>query len=142
MKKYFIVGGLVAFVIIFNAGYVFHEMIMGKFFHDTIGPIQRESYIVPVIALAFVLYTLFQTYFFPIYYAYCRDQYKWSISKTAIVFGAIIGFFWDGLQGGMIEVATFKMPAIVFWVDSGYHTAEGIAMALILSFFYKKYAAA
>jgi len=140
MKKYFIVGGLVAFAVIFNVGYVFHEIVMGRFFHDTIGPIQRESYIVPVIALAFVLYTLFQAYFFPIYYAYCREKYKWSISKTAIVFGAIIGFFWDGLQGGMIEVATFKMPAVVFWVDSGYHTVEGIVMALILSFFYKKYA--
>jgi len=47
--------------------------------------------------------------------------------------------FWDGLQGGMIEVATFKMPAIVFWDDSGYHAFEGILTALILSFFYKKY---
>jgi len=49
------------------------------------------------------------------------------------------GFFWDGLQGGMIEVATFKMPIIVFWVDSGYHTAEGIITALLLALFYKKF---
>jgi len=40
----------------------------------------------------------------------------------------------------MIEVATFKMPAIVFWYDTGYHTLEGILTALLLSFFYKKYA--
>jgi hypothetical protein len=39
----------------------------------------------------------------------------------------------------MIEVATFKMPAIVFWVDSGYHTTEGILTAIILSFFYRKF---
>ncbi len=37
----------------------------------------------------------------------------------------------------MIEVATFKMPASVFWVDSSYHTGEGALMALIISFFYK-----
>lgn len=114
---------------------------MGDFFRRTIGPIQREPYIIPLIALAFILYTIFQVYFFPIYYGYAREKYKWPLFKTAIIFGAIIGFFWDGLQGGMIEVATFKMPAIVFWVDSGYHTLEGIIMALILSFFYRKYVA-
>jgi len=139
MKKYFIIGSIVAFAVIFNAGYVFHELIMGNFFKETIGPIQRESYIIPLIALAFILYTIFQAYFFPIYYAYAHEKYKWSLTKTAVIFGAIIGFFWDGLQGGMIEVATFKMPAIVFWIDSGYHTLEGIMMSLILSFFYKKY---
>jgi hypothetical protein len=139
MKKYFIIGTLVAFIIIFNLGYVFHEIIMRAFFRETIGPIQRESYIVPLIALAFILYTLFQAYFFPIYYAYAWDRYGWSLLKTAIIFGAMIGFLWDGLQGGMIEVATFKMPAIVFWVDSGYHTLEGVLMALILAYFYRKY---
>jgi hypothetical protein len=139
MKKYFIIGSVVSFVVIFNAGYVFHELIMGDFFRRTIGPIQREPYIIPLIALAFILYTLFQAYFFPVYYAHTREKYGWSLPKTAIIFGAIVGFFWDGLQGGMIEVATFKMPAIVFWVDSGYHTLEGVCMALILSFFYKKY---
>ena len=139
MKKYFVMGSLVAFLVIFNLGYVFHELIMGTFFKETIGPIQRKNYIIPVIALAFILYSLFQAYFFPIYYAWTREKYKWSLIKTAVIFGAMIGFLWDGLQGGMIEVATFKMPAIVFWVDSGYHTLEGILMALILSYFYKKY---
>jgi hypothetical protein len=33
------------------------------------------------------------------------------------------------------------MPAIVFWYDSGYHTIEGIITALLLSFFYRKFAA-
>jgi len=138
MKKYFIIGGIVAFVIIFNLGYVFHEIIMGNFFKETIGQLQRDTYNIPLIAIAFILYTIFQAYFFPIYYAYAKEKYKWSLIKTAIIFGAIIGFLWDGLQGGLIEVATFKMPLIVFWVDSGYHTLEGIAMAIILSLFYKK----
>ena len=139
MKKYYIVGGVTAFVVIFNLGYLFHEIIAGNFFKQTIGPIQRETYIIPLIAAAFILYTLFQLYFLPIYYVYAKSTYGWSLTKTAVVFGAIIGFFWDGLQGGMIEVATFRMPAIVFWVDSGYHTVEGIFMALILSYFYKRY---
>ena len=139
MKKYYLIGGLTAFVVIFNLGFVFHEIIAGSFFKETIGPIQRESYIIPLIALAFVLYTIFQLYFLPIYYAYTKSNYGWSLTKTAVVFGAIIGFFWDGLQGGMIEVATFKMPAVVFWVDSGYHTVEGVLMAAILAWFYKRY---
>ena len=138
MKKYYLVGSLVTFVVIFNLGYVFHEIIMGSFFKEQIGSIQRETYIIPLIAVAFVLYIAFQSYFLPVYYEYASKNYNWSLTKTAVVFGAIIGFLWDGLQGGMIEVATFKMPAIVFWYDSGYHTLEGILAALILSFFYKR----
>jgi len=137
MKKYFLIGGLVTFVVIFNLGYVFHEIIMGDFFKEHIGVLQRETYIIPLIALAFVLYTAFQAYFLPIYFQYTSQKYNWGLTKTAIIFGAITGFFWDGLQGGMIEVAAYKMPMIVFWYDSGYHTFEGVLTALILSFFYK-----
>lgn len=139
MKKYFIIGGLAGFIVIFNLGYVFHEILMGDFFKRNIGPIQRDPYIIPLIALAFILYTMFQAYFLPIYYGFARNRYGWSLTRTAIIFGALIGFFWDGLQGGMIEIATFKMPPVVFFVDSGYHTLEGILMALILAFFYRKY---
>jgi hypothetical protein len=139
MKKYVILGGLVTFIIIFNLGYVFHEIVAGSFFKEQIGPIQRESYIIPLIALAFVLYVLFQVYFLPIYFVYASKNYHWGLTKTAVVFGAITGFLWDGLQGGMIEVATFKMPMIVFWVDSGYHTLEGVLTALILAFFYERF---
>ncbi len=140
MKKYFLIGGIVTFVVIFNAGYVFHEIIAGEFFKEHISNLQRENYIIPFIAVAFVLYTIFQAYFLPIYYSYTKDKYHWGLTKTAIIFGAIIGFFWDGLQGGIIEVATFKMPFIVFVVDSGYHTLDGIVTALLLSVFYKKFA--
>jgi len=38
MKKYYLVGGLVTFIIIFNLGYVFHEIIMGDFFKEQILP--------------------------------------------------------------------------------------------------------
>jgi hypothetical protein len=89
--------------------------------------------------LAFVLYTAFQAYFLPVYFEYTSRKYYWGLTKTAIIFGAIVGFFWDGLQGGMIEVATFKMPAIVFWYDSTYHTLEGIITALLLALFYRKF---
>jgi hypothetical protein len=139
MKKYYLIGGSVTFIVIFNLGYVFHEIIMGNFFKKYIGAIQRDSYIIPLIAIAFILYVAFQAYFLPVYYDYASKQYKWSLNKTAVIFGAIVGFFWDGLQGGIIEVATFKMPMIVFWYDSGYHTLEGIFTALILAFFYRKF---
>jgi hypothetical protein len=139
MRKYYLLGGIVSFVIIFNLGYVFHELIMANFFRQNIGDIQRSSYIIPLIAIAFVLYISFQAYFLPIYFEYTANYYGWGLTKTAIVFGAIIGFFWDGLQGGMIEVATFKMPVIVFWYDSAYHTVEGVITALLLAFFYRKF---
>ena len=139
MKKYFLIGGLVTFIIIFNLGYVFHEIIMGDFFKENIGAIQRQPYIIPLIALSFILYVIFQAYFLPVYFEYTLKKYNWGLTKTAFIFGAITGFFWDGLQGGMIEVATFKLPMIVFWVDSGYHTIEGILTALLLAFFYNKF---
>jgi len=140
MKRYFLIGGPVTFAVIFNLGYVFHEIILGDFFKLHIGAIQRESYIIPLIALAFVLYTAFQAYFLPVYFEYTSRNYNWGLFKTAIIFGAVTGFFWDGLQGGMIEVATFKMPAIVFWYDSTYHTVEGILTTSLLATFYKRFA--
>jgi hypothetical protein len=138
MKKYYLLGGFVTFVVIFNLGYVFHEIIMGDFFKEHIGAIQREVYNIPLIAIAFILYIAFQAYFLPIYFEYSSKKYHWGLTKTAIIFGALVGFFWDGLQGGIIEVATLKMPMIVFWYDSGYHTLEGVLTALLLAFFYKK----
>jgi hypothetical protein len=51
MKRYFLIGGLVTFAVIFNLGYVFHEIIIGNFFREHIGSIQRETYIIPLIAL-------------------------------------------------------------------------------------------
>jgi cell shape-determining protein MreD len=38
-----------------------------------------------------------------------------------------MGFVWDALQGGIIEVATFKMPFVVFLVDSGFRGAPSAA---------------
>ena len=136
MKKYYWIGVTITFFIIFNLGYVFHDILAGNFFKEHIGDIQREEYIIPYIAICFLLYTIFQAYFLPIYYEYTTKKYGWNLTKTAIIFGAIIGFFWDGLQGGLIEVATFKMPLIVFIIDSSYHTIEGILTAFILSKFY------
>ena len=139
MKRYFLIGGLVTFVVIFNLGYVFHEILMGSFFRKHIGAIQRETYIIPLIALAFILYIAFQAYFLPVYFEYTSEKYNWGLTRTAIIFGTLTGSLWDGLQGGLIEVATFKMPMIVFWYDSAYHTFEGVITALLLAFFYKKF---
>ncbi len=29
MKKYYFIGGSITFILIFNSGYVFHELLMG-----------------------------------------------------------------------------------------------------------------
>src|SRR5260221_99542 len=139
MKKYFLIGGPVTFAVIFNLGYVFHEIIMGDFFKRHIGAIQRESYIIPLIALAFTLYTAFQAYFLPVYFEYTSRNYNWGLSKTAIIFGAVTGFFWDGLQGGVVRVGNFEMLANVLWYNPTYHTAEGILTASLLATFYKRF---
>jgi len=62
----------------FQLGYVFHDIIMAGFFKAQIGPIQRETYIIPLIALAFVLYIIFQAYLLPIYFEYTSRKYHWG----------------------------------------------------------------
>ena len=60
--------------------------------------------------------------------------------STAIRFGILMGFVWDALQGGIIEVATFKMPFMVFVVDSGYHVfVEGTLAGVILAVVAKRW---
>lgn len=100
---------------------------------------EREKYIIPLIALAFLLYSSIQAYFLHIFYSFASVEYGWGLTQTALIFGLLTGFFWEGLQGGIIEVATFKMPGKVFWVDSSYHVFEGALTMLILAFFYAKF---
>lgn len=139
MLKYFLIGVPATFLVIFNLAYVFHEFIAKKFFVKTIGPIEREKAIVPLLAFAFVIYCSIQAYLLHIFYFFAHINYGWGLTQTALVFGLLMGFFWEGLQGGIIEVATFKMPGKVFWVDSSYHFLEGGLTALVLSFFYAKF---
>ena len=136
MFNYFLVGVPVTFLIIFSIGYVFHEILAKKFFARTIGQIERDKYIVPLIAIAFIFYCLIQAYLLHIFYFFAQANYGWGLTRTALTFGLLMGFFWEALQGGIIEVATFKMPGKVFWVDSTYHVIEGALTLLILSFFY------
>jgi len=83
-------------------------------------------------------YIAFQAYFLPIYFQYTSGNIIGDWLKPQLYLEPLSDFLgWPA--GGMIEVATFKMPAIVFWYDSGYHTVEGIVTALLLAFFYKKF---
>jgi hypothetical protein len=92
---------------------------------------------IPLIAVSFAVYSIIQAFLFPIFQQYASVNYKWKPAKTGLIFGGLMGFFWDSLQGGLIEVATFHMPVEVFIVDSSYHTLEGCLSGLIISMVYK-----
>jgi len=139
MKKYYLIGTTVTFLIIFNLGYVFHDLLMGDWLHEKETEIIRTEYIIPAIAIAFLFYSIIQAFLLPIFHFYTHTKYGWNIYKTALVFGSLIGFLWDALQGGIIEYATFNMPLEVVAVDSSFHLLEGAYTALILAYFYKKY---
>lgn len=139
MKKYYLIGVSCTFLLIFNLGYVFHDVLMGSWLHEKEAAISREHYIIPAIAIAFLLYTMIQAYLLPVFYFYAKAKHQWSIYKTAAAYGALVGFLWDALQGGIIEFATFKMPIEVVFVDSSFHMLEGVYTALILAFFYNKF---
>jgi hypothetical protein len=139
MKKYYFIGIPITFFIVFNLGYVFHDLLLGSWLHEKEEAISRKEYIIPAIALAFFLYSIIQAILLPIFHFYTSTKYGWSIYKTALSFGLLIGFLWDALQGGIIEYATFLMPIEVVLVDSSFHTLEGAYTALILAFFYNKF---
>lgn len=139
MKKYYFVGVTVTFLVVFNLGYVFHDLLMGEWLHEKEALISRTHYIIPAIAVAFIFYTIIQSLLLPIFYFYTQEKHGWGIYKTALVFGGLIGFLWDALQGGIIEYATFNMPLEVVFVDSGFHVVEGMYTAMILAFFHDKY---
>jgi hypothetical protein len=131
-----IVAWLVAFLVIFNLGYVFHEIVVHDFMAQRIGDITRSSYIIPLIAVAFALYVAILIYLYPIFLAYYGD--RWHPVAIGAWMGALMGFLWDALQGGLIEVATFKMPFSVFVVDSSYHTVEGVLAGTLIALVFTK----
>jgi len=132
------VAWFVAFFVIFNLGYVFHEIVAHDFFQREIGQITRPAYIIPFIALSFAIYVAILVYLYPIFLEHYRD--RWSPVAIGAWMGGLMGFLWDALQGGLIEVATFKMPFVVFVVDSGYHTAEGVLAGVLIAAVFNKLA--
>lgn len=138
MKKFLIIGLVVSFVLFFNIGYLFHDLIFGAWFHQKIGHIAREEYIIPLIALGYFLYCLIQTFLFPIFYEYSSRHWDYSPAKSGLLFGLLLGFTWDALEGGLIEYATLSIPFESFLLDSSYHTIEGGAIGLLLSVIYRK----
>jgi hypothetical protein len=131
-----IAAWLLAFVVIFNLGYVFHEIVVHDFLVARIGSITRSSYIIPLIAISFALYVAILVYLYPIFLGHYR--HKWHPVAIGAWMGGLMGFLWDALQGGLIEVATFRMPASVFVVDSTYHTLEGVLAGTLVAVVFAK----
>ena len=68
MNKRLLIGGIIAFIVIFNLGYLFHEVLAYEFFKANFGPgVQRESYNLPVIFLAFVIYIFLMALVYPVF---------------------------------------------------------------------------
>lgn len=139
MKKFFLYGIGITFLVFFNLGYVFHDLLMGDWFHSKIGHISREHYIIPLIGLGYFLYCAIQTILFPIFYEYASRHWQWSIGKSGIIIGLLLGFTWDALEGGLIEYATMTIPFESFLLDSTYHTLEGGALGLVLAWIYRRW---
>jgi hypothetical protein len=136
-RKFVVISTAILFVVLFNVGFVFHEPFMGDWFRQQEASIVRDHYIIPFIALAYLVYCFLLSYFFPIYVAYYPGAPRIPL---ALKFGLIMAVLFDALQGGIIEVATFNMPIAVFFVDSGYHVLiEGSIAGLILGYVSKKW---
>ena len=131
-RTFFAIAAVTLFLVLFNVGYLFHEPLMGAWLHEREAAIARDQFIIPLIAAAFAAYSLVLAHLFPIYRSYYARA---PLMPTAVRFGILMGFVWDALQGGIIEVATFKMPFSVFLVDSGSHVlVEGTIAGIVLGF--------
>lgn len=128
-KRTMLLAALAVFVVVFNLGYVFHDLLFGPWFHAHI-PFAREHYTIPYIAIAFVAYALIAASLFPAYHHFHAER---SFFGNGLRFGLILGILFDALQGGIIEVATFEgMDLDVFVLDSSYHVfIEGSITGLI-----------
>ena len=137
-RKFSIIATAIVFIVLFNMGYVFHDLTLGPWFHEQEHEIAREEFIVPLIGLAFFVYALILTHLFPIYRRAFPNRTPLAVGLR---FGILMGIVFDALQGGIIEYATFKMPFIVFVVDSSYHVLiEGTVAGLIVGLTYRKWA--
>ncbi len=131
-----LLAAFAVFFVQFNLGYVFHDLLLGDWFHAQI-PFAREEYVIPYIALAFAGYALCSAYLYPAYAAFHPGR---STLANGVIFGLVMGVMFDALQGGIIEVSTFEgFPLAVFLVDSGYHVAiAGAPGAIIVASVYAR----
>jgi hypothetical protein len=138
MNKRLALGGLAAFVVIFNLGYVFHEILFAGFFKAAFAPgMQRTAYIIPVIAGAFVVYVTLLCLAYPVAHLYFAEKRGWSRVATGALLGLFCGFLWDSLQGGIIEYATYNVSLAAMLLDSSYHTLEGVLAGSIIGAIYR-----
>ena len=138
MIKRLIVGAVLAFFVIFNLGYLFHERIAASFFKASFGPgVQRDAYVIPVIALAFAIYVALIAVAYPVAYLYFSERRGWSRLATGALLGLYCGVLWDALQGGIIEFATYNVSLTAMVVDSTYHALEGVLAGSIIGAVYR-----
>lgn len=122
-----------AFVVIFNLGYVFHELLLHEWFQGQLRGVARQEYIVPLVGVAFAVYGVVVAYLYPMFR---RAHPSWSAMRAGVTFGLLMGLLWDGLQGGLIEYATMRISFASFAVDSTYHTLEGGLAGAVIAWVY------
>jgi hypothetical protein len=138
LNKRLLLGAFLAFVVIFNLGYVFHEIVAADFLMAGFGAgVQRAQYLIPVIALAFAIYVALLALAYPVVHLYFAERRGWSRVATGALLGLFCGFLWDALQGGIIEYATYNVSLAAMLVDSVYHTAEGTLAGSIIGAVYR-----
>lgn len=138
MNKRLVLGGVVAWIVIFNLGYVFHEILCAGFFKASFGPgVQRAEYVIPVIAFAFVVYVTLMCLAYPVAHLWLSEKRGFSRVATGAILGLFCGVLWDSLQGGIIEYATYNVALAAMLVDSTYHALEGVVAGTIIGAIYR-----
>jgi len=119
------------------------SLALAAFFKASFGPgVQRDHYLIPVIALAFAIYVAVMALVYPVFHLFFYERRGWSSLATGALLGLFCGFMWDALQGGIIEYATYHVSLAAMLVDSAYHTLEGALAGSIIGGLYRPAAAA
>ena len=110
MTKRLVIGAAVAFVVISTSATSSTSLALAAFFKASFGPgVQRDHYLIPVIALAFAIYVAVMALVYPVFHLFFYERRGWSSLATGALLGLFCGFMWDALQGGIIEYATYHV---------------------------------
>jgi len=133
--KKLLIGAVVAFVVMFLLGYLWHVVLMADFYqnnHGEIGAVDRETPMLFYIGLGYLSLCLVMAYIYP------KGAEGDNHIMDGIKFGAIMGFLWIVPYSSVLYGATIVTSKTAVFGDGLYHIAEGAVGGALIAMIYGK----
>lgn len=129
--KKFILTGLVVFIVMYILDYLFHGMIMQKYYKEILDLLRPEDKMLtylPAMLLGQIIIAFGFTYIF-------IKGYEGRGIKEGVKFGLIIGIFF-GVAPAMINYAVYKITGMIMLYYFFWYPLEGIIMGAVAAAMY------